>query len=287
MRFWGFLERTCSFENGLLGLLLGSLLRRSGSGLGGRSGLLGGAFTCWSGSFRGWFSSTTTEFCNENDHDVSVCIGFDALWELEIADVEGFAEACVGNVQCDFFWKIEWQASDVQRVGEEFQQTTCTNPGGVADEFDWHVSVDDFVFTHSVEVDVDDAAAESVVLHVLNESEFGFLGVFDFEIDQDLFADAVGKHVHHRFAIEAKIDAVLLLAVNDSRDQAFLAEAFEGTRSATFASVGFEDLDFGHVLLFGFFKGEPLCTPRQCDWRARCMIDFPPGKWSGAEGRLL
>ena len=109
MRFWGFLERTCSFENGLLGLLLGSLLRRSGSGLGSRSGLLGCAFASRSGGFWGWFSSTTTEFCNENHHDVSVRIGLDALWEFEITDVEGFTEACIGNVQRNLFWQIKWQ----------------------------------------------------------------------------------------------------------------------------------------------------------------------------------
>ena len=227
MRFWGFLERTGSFENGVLGLLLGSFLGRSSGG------------RIWSR-----LSSTTAEFRNENHHDVAVCIGLDTFWQFEVTDVEGFTEASVGNVQRDLLWKIERQTGDVQRVGEEFQQTTGTNPDGVADEFDWHVGVDDFVFTHGVEVDVDDAAAEGVVLHVLNEGEFRFLGVFDFEIHQDLFADAVGKHVHHGFAIKAKIDAVLLLAVNDSRDQAFLAEAFEGARSATFASVGFEDFDF-------------------------------------------
>ena len=171
--------------------------------------------------------------------------------------MEGTAQTKFCDVQRDLLRQIEWETGDVKGVGEEFQQTTCFDTGSVADEFDWHVSVDDFVFTHGVEVHVQNRSGERIVLHVLDQSEESFLGVFDFEGHENLFADAVRKHGQDGFALKADVDAGLLFSINDSRDEAFFTEAIEGTGTATFAGVCFQDLRFSHGVLCCFLKVNP------------------------------
>jgi hypothetical protein len=197
-----------------------------------------------------WFSGDLW-FGDESDDDVAVCEGADAGRERDFADVEGAAEWDGGDIDLDGFREVFRETMDGEFVNEVFEETACFDPCGVAGEAEGDVGVDDLVFADGVEVEVDDGAGERVVLDVLEEGEFGLVGVLDGEVDEDLVGSRVIENGFDFFGLEADDDAGDGFPVDDAGDEAFAAEGIEGAGAAAFAAVGGEGLSFGHGCSYG------------------------------------
>jgi hypothetical protein len=94
------------------------------------------------------------------------------------------------------------------------------------------------------------------------------------------------EHAEDLLAVEAQVEAFLMLAVNDRGDQPFAAELIKSAGATAFAGVGGELLGFGHVGWFGFLKVNP-CIRRnhwggneQGVWKAPTR-NVSPGRKGG------
>ena len=112
-----------------------------------------------------------------------------------------------------------------------------------------------------MEVHVKDAARQRVVGHFLDQRQLIFLGVFDLQLDENLFTHAVGEQGQDGFAVQADHSGRMAFAIDDGRDESFFTQALEGTSAGTFAGVSGKWGWLGHDVCFGMdgclTEGEP------------------------------
>lgn len=158
------------------------------------------------------------------------------------------ADAEVGDIHVDDFGKVFGEAADGEFTDDDFEDTAIVFDAiGLADGFDGDEGLDGFVGGDGVEVHVKDIAADGVMLHLLNEGEaFALAGFFfDEELDEEVFAGGVGEEVFKFAFVDLDVEGGGGFAIDDGRDGAAGADAFDGV------GAGFGAGFCGKLGLFG------------------------------------
>ena len=106
-----------------------------------------------------------------HDDNVGGEAGADTFRKLDFANVNGFVELESRHINRDGLRQILRKAAHFQIVMDDFHQTAKLEASSITDGDDRHMSVNFFVMSHRMEVDVKDATLEVVMLHFLHEGE--------------------------------------------------------------------------------------------------------------------
>jgi len=207
--------------------------------------LLRGGLGSRSSCFGGWFRlSVNFWLFTHNDDDVSGEFGANSSWELNLADVDGFAKFEGGDVNGDMLWKIFWKAADFERVVDGFNEATKLDARGFTGDFDWHFRVDFFVHRDGVEVDVRNAPFEVVMLDFLHERKL--FAVVELQADQDVIRGTTLQDFGEDLGIHLNVEWGNFAAINDSWCDARLTQTIDGAGAGCSAGLSDEVEYFGH-----------------------------------------
>ena len=115
--------------------------------------------------------------------------------------------------------------------------------------------MEDLVHVDGVEIHMDDAAGEGLVLDLLDEGHAAGLGagVLDFEFDEDVLAPGAGEEVVDVAGADLEGQGRFLAAVNDGGDEPFAFEFIADGAADAGAGAG------GEFNLFCHNSKVPVC----------------------------
>jgi hypothetical protein len=108
------------------------------------------------------------------------------------------------------------------------------------------MSVNFFVMSHRVEVDVKDATFEVIMLHFLHEGELVSGTSGDLQRDEDVVRGGAFEELREGLRMHLELCRSGLAAVKSGRNVTSLAQAVDGTITGGSAGFGVEIEDFGH-----------------------------------------
>jgi hypothetical protein len=164
--------------------LAAGLAAAAGAGTSGRSGGTSGRRGGGGGS-RSGLNLHLGLFAHDDD-DITTEAADDAFGEIDFADVNALANLELGDVDLDAFRKVFREAAHFDFVMDGFHHAAKLLALGLTHHDDGNVGMNFFISSHRVEIDMQDAAAQVVVLHFLHEGELVFRGAGDLERNQNV-----------------------------------------------------------------------------------------------------
>jgi hypothetical protein len=195
--------------------------RSSSRGLSSRSGLRrrGSSGCTWSRL------SFDLRLSDQGDHDVAAHVRPHAFRKRDITNVNRLSDIQRGHIEDQSVWKMLWKAADFEIVVDVFEQATRFDADWRSGEVHWNFSMNFFISRDRVEVDVQNATLEVVVLHFLDESELLSGFTIDLQIHQNILGSTVLDNLGEGLGVDFEKGTGVCASVKDGGDEAFLTEA--------------------------------------------------------------